>query len=894
MRCARCLALERGAVRAGGSRLRRATHAPVTPPRTALQPLPIDALIEAIVETVGRTRALVLEAPPGAGKTTRVPSALLDAGIGGSGEILVLEPRRLPARLAARRVAFERGEEVGETVGYTMRFEEASGPRTRLRFVTEGILTRRLLSDPELRGVGAVVLDEFHERHLTADVALAELRRLQRGPRPDLAIVVMSATLESAPVAAFLGAPVLRSDGRLFEVAIEHLDRSDDRPLESQVASAVRRLVDEGLDGDILVFLPGALEIRRATEACEAVAKRADLYIVPLHGSLTAAEQDRAVGPADRRKVILSTNVAESSVTIDGVVAVIDSGLARVAAHAPWSGLPTLRVARVSRASATQRAGRAGRTRPGRCLRLYTKGDWIARPEHDAPEIARADLAETVLELSASGVVDLGAFGWFEAPPEAAITAARSLLERLGAIERGGGGRLRPTATGRRMLRFPVHPRLARLLVEAERRGIAEEGAAVAALIGERDLGTPQRGPRSRAETQSSDLDVALATLDEAERAGFAPHRLRAMGIDPTRAIAVHRVRKQLARIVDRRLGAPPATPPERDRALAIAVLAGYPDRVGRLRRPDNATGRAAREIVFAGGGTAVLSDASAVADVDLLVAVDVEERTEGRGSRTLVRVASGIEADWLLDLFTDAIKDTTEVTLRGANGRAEVVRRLSYDGLVLEETRGGAGDPAAVARALAEAARAKGFRAFVKGDELDRWRARVAFLRTTCPELELPSVDDAAIEAELARLCEDKRSLAEVEEADLAAAVRARLSPAQARILAEQAPETVTLPGGRRPHVEYPPDAAPTVASRLQDFFGMAVGPRVAQGRVPLVLHLLAPNQRAVQVTTDLAGFWTRHYPAIAKELRRKYPRHLWPDDPRHAAPPAAAARRR
>jgi ATP-dependent helicase HrpB len=862
----------------------------VTAPRVAL---PIDPLLPSIVDEVRRRRALVLEAPPGAGKTTRVPGALLDGGIAADGEILVLEPRRLPARMAARRVAEERGEAVGETVGYTMRFEEASSARTRLRFVTEGILTRRLLSDPELRGVGAVVLDEFHERHLAADVGLASLRRLQRGPRPDLALVVMSATLESAPVAAFLDAPILRSEGRLFEVAIEHLERSDDRPLESQVASAVRRLVDEGLDGDVLVFLPGALEIRRATEACRPLAERADLLVVPLHGSLTPAEQDRAVGPASQRKVILSTNVAESSVTIDGVVAVIDAGLARVAAYAPWSGLPTLRVAKVSRASATQRAGRAGRTRPGRCLRLYTKGDFLARPEHDAPEVARADLAETALELVASGASDLGAFGWFEAPPAAALTAATALLERLGAVARGRAGGLEVTSTGRRILRFPVHPRLGRLLVEAEHRGVAAEGAAVAALLGERELGA-SRGPRARAETGSSDVEVLLATLDECERAGFAPHRLRAMGIDATRALAVRRVEKQLARLVDRRAARAPATPPEREKALAVSVLAGYPDRVGRLRRPDNATGRAAREVVFASGGTAVLSEQSVVAEVDLVVAVDVEERTDGRQSRTLVRVASAVEADDLLDLFTDAIKDTTEVALVGSSGRVEVVRRLSYDGLVLEESRGPTSDPELVARALADAALAKGVRTFAKGDELDRLRARLAFLAGACPELELPAIDDAALERELVALCRGRRSLAELEDADFAGAVRARLAPAQQRALAEHAPDSVTLPGGRRARVDYPPDGPPCVASRLQDFFGMAEGPRVANGRVPLVLHLLAPNQRAVQVTTDLAGFWARHYPAIAKELRRRYPRHAWPDDPLHATPPTPGPRRR
>jgi ATP-dependent helicase HrpB len=861
-----------------------------------MQPLPIDPVLPDVCEQLRRATCLVLEAPPGAGKTTRVPRALLDAGLAEEGrEILVLEPRRIAARMAARRVAEELGEPLGETIGYTTRFEDAGGPRTRIRFVTEGILTRRLLTDRELGKVGTVLLDEFHERHLDGDVALALLRRLQEGPRPDLRLAAMSATLDAERVAAFLrDAPRIRSEGRMFEVAIEHLPESDDRPLESQVASAVRRLVDEGLDGDVLVFLPGALEIRRATEALGKLAERADLLVLPLHGSLPPAEQDRAVRPADRRKVILSTNVAETSVTIDGVVAVVDSGLARVMTHAPWSGLPTLRVAKISRASAAQRSGRAGRTRPGRCLRLYTRGDLAARPAYEAPEIARADLAETALSLFSAGVTDLGAFAWFEAPPRASLDAARELLLRLGAID----GAEKVTAVGRRMLRFPVHPRLARMIVEAERRGIAEDGATLAALIGERDV-LSQAHARRQGARHGSDVLALLERYEEAEAADFAPERLRWMGLDPARTAAASRVQKQLSRLVDRRAARAPETLAAREREQQITILAGYPDRVGRLRQPANATGRSAREVVFAGGGTAVLAESSGVADVDLVVAVDVEERSEalpgglGRG-RTLVRLASAIEADWLLELFTDAIRDTAEVTWDAARERAVSVRRLAYEGLVLEESQRPAdAADAEVAPVVAEAVRQRGWRSFTDGDALDGWLARVAFLRATCPELELPAIDASAIDAALAGLCAGVTSFAELRARDLGAAIRALLSPAQARQLAELAPESITLPGGRRLRLEYAPGPAPRAASRLQDFFGMAEGPTVARGRVPVVLELLAPNQRAVQVTTDLSGFWAKHYPAIARELRRKYPRHSWPDDPLTARPPEPRGRR-
>jgi ATP-dependent helicase HrpB len=850
-----------------------------------MQPLPIDPLLPELCSTLRRARSVVLEAPPGAGKTTRAPRALLDQGVFGDGELLVLEPRRIAARMAARRVAEELGEEVGATIGYTMRFEEAAGPRTRVRFITEGILTRRLLADKRLRGVGGVVLDEFHERHLHGDIGLALLRRLQETERPDLRLLVMSATLEAAPVAAFLGgAPVLRSEGRMYEVAIEHIARSDERPLQVQIASSVRRLLDEGLDGDVLVFLPGAAEIRRAMEACGPLAERADLLLLPLHGSLSAAEQDRAVRPADRRKIIFSTNVAETSVTIDGVEAVIDSGLARVAACSPWSGVPTLRVSPIARASAAQRAGRAGRTRPGRCLRLYTRGDLMARPEHDAPEIARVDLAEAALELFAYGIDDLTSFAWLEPPPAASLAAAETLLLRLGAID----DRRRVTEIGRRMLRLPTHPRQARIIVEAERRGIAEDGCTIAAIIGERDIRSSQRPP-GVSERQSSDLLAAKEAFDQAASDRFSPSRLRSLSVDPARAVAVDRVRGQLARLIDRRAARPPEGLAAREREALISILAGFPDRVGRLRRPQTSTGRAGREIVFATGGTAVLSEESALDDVELAVAVDVEERTEGRHSKTRVRVASAIEPDWLLELFTDAIRDTTEILWNEAAERVEVARRLSYEGLVIEETRSTKGDAEGASKILAEAARAKGWRSFAREGELDAWMARVAFARRACPEVGLPAIDEAALYTALATLCEGKKSFAELRDADLSFAVRSLLTPEQTRRLADLAPEHVVLPGGRRARIDYQDPAAPSIASRLQDFFGVAQGPRVAAGRVPLVLHLLAPNQRAVQVTTDLAGFWERHYPAIARELRRKYPRHSWPDDPRTAAPPAA-----
>ncbi|WP_242347041.1 ATP-dependent helicase HrpB [Anaeromyxobacter terrae] len=861
-----------------------------------MQPLPIDDILPDAVAALRAGPSLVIEAPPGAGKTTRVPPAIHAAGVAGGGEVVVLEPRRLAARLAARRVAEELGERVGETVGYQVRFEEVTSPRTRIRYVTEGLLTRRLLAEPSLRGVGAVVLDELHERHLQGDLALALLRRLQRTSRPDLKLVAMSATLDAGPVARFLGAASLRSEGRRFEVAVEYLSPEEaarpDLRLDDAVARAVRRLHREGMDGDVLVFLPGAAEIRWAREALAEWAAAAGVDLLPLHGDLPPEEQDRAVRTGPRRKVILSTNVAETSVTIEGVVAVVDSGLARVASHSPWSGLPTLELRKVSRASAAQRAGRAGRTRPGRALRLYTRHDHDARPEFEVPEILREDLSETLLALSALGAAE--ALEWFEPPPPAAVAAARALLVRLGAVDAGGA----ITETGRRMLRLPVHPRQARLAIEAAARGAADAGALLAALLGERDLrdrraldggALPPTGP--------SDLLELAQSFEEAARARFAPDRLRRMGLNPGAVQAVERSRRQLQRVV-RSLGATPTATSTtallpgttaEEHALLLATLAAYPDRVARRRAPGS------DEVVLVGGGSARLDPASVVREAPLLVAVDAEERRGDRrtpGSRAAearVRVASAVSDEMLLDLFPGALRYEDAVGWNAAAERVEATERLVYEDLVLEEVRAPRADPEKVAALLAEEALSRGPRAFAPEGALDRLVARIAFAARQAPDAGVAPPTDEELAAALRDLCGGRRSFAELREADLPGALLARQDPKARAALERLAPERLTLPGGRTTRIHYEAGKPPWIESRLQDFFGLAQGPALAGGRVPLVLHLLAPNQRAVQVTTDLAGFWERHYPSIRRELARRYPRHAWPEDPRNAAPPPA-----
>ncbi len=879
----------------------------------AMTALPIDAWLGQIVSDLAEAGNLVIEAAPGAGKTTRVPGALLASGLAGDGEILVLEPRRLAARLAARRVAVERGEQPGETVGYQVRFEEVAGPRTRLRFLTEGMLTRRLLSDPRLARVQIVILDEFHERHLQSDLVLALLRRLQKTERPDLRLVVMSATLDSEPIVDYLGtAKRLTIPGRQFEVRIEHQPHPDERPLAEQVAAALARLLDAGPDGDVLVFLPGAAEIRRAREAIGRLAAGRDLLVLPLHGDLPVAAQDQAVRPADRRKVILSTNVAESSVTIEGIVAVIDSGLARIAGHSPWSGIPTLEVSRISQASAIQRAGRAGRTRSGVCLRLYTQQDFLARPPHQSAEIAREDLAEPALQLHAAGIADLTTFEWFEAPPAPALAAAGTLLARLGAINSDG----RLTPVGRQMLRYPVHPRQARLLVEAGMRGVYDEACGLAALIGERDIiarthfdggrhatRPPERhspsshspsshspsshSPSSHSPSSHSPSDLMdrLDLLNNLSSQRERPEDLRASGLDPGAVQTVERVRRQLQRLSPRsERSSRPDQSGRCEEALLISILAGYPDRVARRRNLRDDTG----DLLLSSGGGANLSERSAVRSSEFLVAIEAEQRRDRSGSvKNLVHLASSIQPDWLIDLDAEAMCEIVEARWNPQSERVEVVERMLYDQLVIDERRASDATRPEVlsetARVLAAAAIDVGWQRFADPDEIFRFLWRIAFIGWNFPEAAMTDLGEADIDDALRLLCEGRRSFVELRSAaahnGLLNLLRSRVPSDQLHFLNRMAPETVSLPGRRNLRINYEKDRAPWIASRLQDFIGLEEGPRIGGGRVPLVLHLLAPNNRPVQITTDLVGFRTRTYPAVRRELSRRYPRHHWPE---------------
>lgn len=710
-------------------------------------------------------------------------------------------------------MAWELGEEVGETVGYQIRFEEKIGPRTRLRFVTEGVLTRRLLSDPELKNIDAVVLDEFHERHLDSDLALALLKRLQRR-RPELHIIVMSATLDAAPVAQYLGnCPVLRSEGRLFDLSIRYQPYSPE-PLQSQVRKAIERLNAEGHTGNILTFLPGIAEIRRAMRECEGVGRQAGMLMLPLHGDLSPVEQDRAVSPTSERKLILATNVAESSVTVEGVTAVIDSGLARFATYSPWSGLPTLEIGRISKASAIQRAGRAARTAPGQVLRLYPEEDYRLRPEHTPPEIARADLSQLLLQLRAMKIAHIDELEWLDAPPAEAMQSAEQLLDRIGAHD----------GMAQHLARFPLPPRLSRIVVESVDRGVAERGCLAAAML---SLGV------------RSDKNDLLTVMDQP-----GDHRLQ-------------QHTDQLLRMARPQRETHKKQSSHDDDALLLSMLTGFPDRVARRR--------AGSQVLLSTGISGEV--AGDPPSYEFMIAIDAEDRKDN--PLPLIRMAARVEPEWLLELFPERVQEAQSAVWNRASERVEKISAVMYDKLVLEESRGQASDEEA-AELLAQKALESGIERFIDKEELEAFLARLSFGG-------FPAPDTAGA---LRELCVGLRSFADLREAgkNFIAILAGKQN---ARLLNEIAPLTIRLSSGRQTKIHYEQGRPPWISSRLQDFFGMQATPRIGPDKTPVVIHLLAPNQRAVQTTTDLAGFWERLYPQVRRELMRRYPRHQWPEKP-------------
>lgn len=814
-------------------------------------------------------RDLVVTAPPGTGKTTRLPAALLGStSTMPKSKIMVLQPRRVAARLAAARVAAELGEPLGGRIGYQVRFERVGGDATRLWFVTDGVFLRLLTRPGALDDVSVVIFDELHERKLDLDAALALTMQLRKERGLDLRLVVMSATIDPAPLLSYLERAVhLDVDARSYPVLIDHAPTQDKRPLDQRVAEALTGASEDA--GDLLVFLPGSREIRRCEAHLRATPLATSHEILTLHGGMPLAEQARAVatpGPrqvdaGSRRRIILATNVAETSLTIPGVTVVVDSGLARQARESPWTGLKHLDLRPISRASAAQRAGRAGRVRPGRCLRLFTANDLAARPANETPEIERLALTDLRLLLLTTGSA---APRWFEPPPADAWAAADTLLTRLGALAPDGD----LTPLGREMAGLGRQARLARVALTAREAGYGHLGAGLAALIEE-------GAPRSRGGDLFDPLEEAVSP--------------KPRGTDHGREARLKASARQLSRRMGLARQAERATDEGSAReALTRALITGFPDQLGRVMAAGGA--RAGHlELLLANGRRARLPDETRSQPGDLLLALDAEERRRDGRPEVYLRAASPVSQDQVLEVQLDRVEERDLVRWDARRERALATRELRLDGLVLESTPWAQADPEALAACLFEAARTLGLAAFSGRDEdPPGLLARLAWLGARRPELELPETDAAGQELLLRALCDNKRSFAELRTGGVEGAILSTLPPGSARELERLAPAWIRLGGGRRLRVSYAPDKPPWVSSRLQDFFGMQEGPRILNGSEPVALHLLAPNRRAVQITTDLAGFWARTYPTVARELRRRYPRHKWPDAPLSASPPS------
>lgn len=832
--------------------------------------LPITEIKDTLLAALAKQKRVILTAPTGSGKSTQVPQMLLDGGALGAGQVVILQPRRLPARMLAGWVAQQRGVKLGEEVGYQIRLDNVTSPRTRIRYVTEGVLLRQMLGDPSLPGVNAVIFDEFHERHLYGDITLARAVQIQETTRPDLVIIVMSATLDVGTVEKYLKpCTILSSEGRTFPVNIEHITKPvGDMPVWDIAAEELERLVRQHSEGDALIFMPGAYEISRTVQAVRDTLG-SKFIVFPLHGELPPTEQDAAVARYDLRKVVVATNVAETSLTIDGVRIVVDSGLARIPRYDPHRGINTLLVEKISRASAEQRAGRAGRTAPGHCLRLWTQREHEARAAQELPEVKRLDLSEVVLTLKASGVEDVKKFRWLEMPDARTLERAEMLLADLGAID--GAGNI--TETGRRMLAFPLHPRYARMLLAAQEYGCVRPVALIAALTQGRDVMVRRQGRQVQDARDDlfggeveSDFFVLMRAWRYAERNGYNVERCRRLGIHAQAARQVGPLFQQFLQIAERE-GLDVSEKPVEREAVQRCLLVGFSDHVA--RRLDVGTLRC--ELVHNRRG--VLARESVVM-APLLVAAEVAE-VEGRELNVLLSLATAVREEWLRELFPGDFSEGSRVFYDATTRRVLAERQKRFRDLVLEADRRGE-PPAEEAAGILVQEVAAGRCVLKNWDEaVEQWIVRVNRLREWMPELGLPAIGSEDRLALFAEVCRGAVSYKEIKDRPVWPVVKGWLSKEQQGRVDEYAPERIELPGGRRAKVVYAMDGPPKVSARIQDLYGTKL--LTVAGRVPVRIEVLAPNNRPVQVTENLAGFWKETYPKLKQELQRKYPKHEW-----------------
>jgi ATP-dependent helicase HrpB len=838
--------------------------------------LPIYELESSIIDSLRTDSRLIIQAPTGSGKSTQVPQILLDQGLLGAGQVVILQPRRLATRLLAARVASERDVRLGDEVGYQIRFDNITSDRTRIRFVTEGILLRQLIQDPQLRGISAILFDEFHERHLYGDITLARALQLQATARPDLKLAVMSATLDTGLLAKYLDPCVaLRSSGRAFPVEIEYLPKpvgGDGYPVWDLAADELERIAPN-TEGDVLIFMPGKYEIGRTISAIRA-SRVSDRFIaLPLHGELSPAEQDAALASYQKRRAIVATNVAETSLTIDGIQVVIDSGLARIARFDARRGINTLLVEKISRASADQRAGRAGRTAPGHCLRLWTEREHLDRTAQELPEVKRLDLSEVVLTLKASGVDDVARFRWLEPPEPQALARAEQLLIDLGAISSSG-----VTPIGRRMLAFPVHPRYARMLLAAQDYRCVPAVALIAALTQGRNLLRRLDGKQARDDRDDvlgsdaqSDLFFLMRAFRYAENSGFDSQRCSRLGINAGAAREAAQLAEQFLAIA-RDEGLDLQSAEAKPGSIERCVLAGFPDQVA--VRLDAGTLRCA----LVHGRRGVLARESAVHAARLLVASEIREIESSEKERqVLLSLATRIEENWLRELFPESFREETRVEFDPALRRVTGRRTTLFHDLILRSEDFSPKDNPEAARILAGEVLAGTCPLKQWDNAVEQWIERVKFVSREFPEREFPAIDEAGKLLLLEQICQGAMSYKEIKERPVWPVVKSWLSAAQQQTLGELAPERINLANGRPAKITYAEDAPPTIAARIQDLYDTPRGLAVGNGRIAVRIQVLAPNHRPIQITNDLETFWREGYPKVKKELQRKYPKHKW-----------------
>ena len=876
--------------------------------------LPIWEIHSQIIDALRAGNRLILSAPTGSGKTTQVPQMLLQAGLLGEGQVVILQPRRLAARLLAARVAQELGVKLGREVGYQIRFENVTSPETRIRFVTEGVLLRQMIDDPQLKGISVLIFDEFHERHLYGDITLARALDVQESSRPDLRLAVMSATLDTDLLALYLKPRVLTSEGRTFPVEIKYASEPsyiDKRPTWDQAADAFGRYVSSGGEGDVLVFMPGGFEISQTINAIRHMDEAKGFILLPLHGELPPNDQDAAVARYPQRKVVVSTNVAETSLTIDGVRLVIDSGLARIPRFDANRGINTLLIEKISQSSSDQRAGRAGRTAPGVCMRLWSREEHAHRPAQELPEIKRLDLAEVVLTLKAAGIENLRKFRWLEPPDEQRLAHAEELLTDLGALKpvrsavcqsavsqdgilregNDSAGRRLPvgdtagcqpalqiTPIGRKMLAFPIHPRYARMLLAAQEYGCVYQAALVAALTQGRDLLLRNVGRDVNelredllGEKASSDFWILMRAWTYASKNQFRLDACRKLGIHAVTARQVGPLFEHFLRIAERE-GLDVQSREVKDEALQKCVLIGFSDRVA--HRLDQGTLRC--ELVHNRRG--ILARESVVQHAPLFVAAEVRE-VEGKDEevRTILSLATAIESEWLRELFPEDIEADLKIQFDTTQKRVVAAELSRFRGLALSAKRVEPPPADAAARLLADEV-ATGNLTLKEWDHtVEQWILRLNLLSKWCPELQLPSITDEDRRHLIEQICHGAVGYKDIKDRDVRPVVHSWLSHAQRELLDKHAPERLSLPNGRTPKVSYEASNPPHIAMRIQELYGVTQTPKIALGRVPVLVHILTPGMKPVQVTQDLANFWREHYPRIKSELQRKYPKHEW-----------------